>query len=41
MEKKYCSILESPDLFEEKNEEEDEDVCFLLLFAIERHLLLS
>ena len=30
MEKKYCSILESPDLFEEQKEEEDDDVCFLV-----------
>ena len=41
MEKKYCSILESPDLFEEQKEEEDEDVCFLLLFAYDNCSLLS
>ena len=39
MEKKYISILDSPELIEDEEEEEDDDVC-LLLFAYDNCFLL-
>ena len=41
MEKKDISILESPDLFEDQKEEEDEEVCLLLIFVYDNCSLLS